>query len=461
LAYRVEVFDKNLKRVGEIDEWISLDFTVRFCQVGMWQLLIKDGTPQSDLIEKGGGIVIWQDDASEPLLSGQVDTYQKYWTTQQHTGSGSLYIAGQCHNRLAYSRIAYPDSSWNVVSQYKAPRARTVALPAGRLIWSELYQAIGSGAITSRRIPQLVMGTMPTTMGTRVTDTVRYDNLGTKFETWTEDKSVGYRLLYNANTQTVDLNMYVPRDRTKDVRFSTDLGNLREYIYTLNAPQVTRAIIACGGEGKYRYIYEKVDTAAEAEWGLSIERLVDRRDIPLKTDSKGKVALVTTEMENGWEDIGLNPEGGEWTAALAAAKKKYEDAVAAGDPDTDPEYDAVVAEIAKAKPVAVAHYLEVAEAAAVASLAEGEKRGNFQIYPIDTPDCQFGVHYFVGDLVTVAVDGVEYSDIVREVVISVDDGGNVQDVKPKIGQQGSGEPLNLYKTVYEMQRKLNRLESRM
>jgi hypothetical protein len=83
LAYRVEVFDKNLKRVGEIDEWISLDFTVRFCQVGMWQLLIKDGTPQSDLIEKGGGIVIWQDDASEPLLSGQVDTYQKYWTTQQ------------------------------------------------------------------------------------------------------------------------------------------------------------------------------------------------------------------------------------------------------------------------------------------------------------------------------------------------------------------------------------------
>jgi hypothetical protein len=50
---------------------------------------------------------------------------------------------------------------------------------------------------------------------------------------------------------------------------------------------------------------------------------------------------------------------------------------------------------------------------------------------------------------------------VREVVISVDDGGNVQDVKPKIGQQGSGEPLNLYKTVYEMQRKLNRLESRM
>jgi hypothetical protein len=99
--------------------------------------------------------------------------------------------------------------------------------------------------------------------------------------------------------------------------------------------------------------------------------------------------------------------------------------------------------------------------AATDALTEGERNGNFQIYPIDTADCAFGRDYFVGDKVTVAVDGTEYSDIVREVVVSVDDGGNVQDVSPKIGQQGTGDPLNLYKTVYDMQRKLRRLESRM
>ncbi|EGJ73594.1 hypothetical protein STTU_0805 [Streptomyces sp. Tu6071] len=49
----------------------------------------------------------------------------------------------------------------------------------------------------------------------------------------------------------------------------------------------------------------------------------------------------------------------------------------------------------------------------------------------------------------------------REVTISVDDGGNAVDVHPKIGEQGSGEPLNLYATVDELRKKLRRLEARM
>lgn len=105
--------------------------------------------------------------------------------------------------------------------------------------------------------------------------------------------------------------------------------------------------------------------------------------------------------------------------------------------------------------------LESVDDALTTALAEGEKNGNFQIYPIDTDDCKFGRDYFVGDIVTVAVDGAEYSDVVREVTISVDDGGNATDVRPKIGEQGSGDPLNLYKSVFEMQRKLNRLQARM
>ncbi|MFF1635991.1 hypothetical protein, partial [Leifsonia sp. NPDC058248] len=148
----------------------------------------------------------------------------------------------------------------------------------------------------------------------------------------------------------------------------------------------------------------------EAEWGRQAEVFVDRRDIQLKVDrSTGQP--VKSEDSMTADDV-------------EAAKKAVQEAAAG-------------------------------------TLNENQKSGNFQIYPIDTADCLFGRDYFVGDVVTVAVDGTEYSDVVREVTISVDDGGNAQDVNPKIGQQGSGEPLNLYKTVYEMQRKLRKLEARM
>jgi hypothetical protein len=99
--------------------------------------------------------------------------------------------------------------------------------------------------------------------------------------------------------------------------------------------------------------------------------------------------------------------------------------------------------------------------AADSALSDGAPNGNFQIYPIDTPQIQFGRDYFVGDVVTVVADGTEYSDLVREVDITIEDGGKTQTVSPKIGEQGTGNPLNLYKTVFEMREKLRKLETRM
>ncbi|MGW0580289.1 siphovirus ReqiPepy6 Gp37-like family protein [Streptomyces sp. NPDC002920] len=414
----MEVFDRNLRRIGEIDEWLSLDFTVRLAQEGAWQLLIKDGTRQSDLIQKGGGISIWQDGVDKPVLSGPVDTFQKYWTKLQHTGPGSLYIAGKCHNTLAYRRLAFPDPSKAVTSQYQASRYQRLVSPLKPLeqtIWEELNKALGPSARSDRRVTGLNFGEAPTgpvvpPAKPYVADWLQMDVIGTKIEEWFANRGVAYRFIYNAQTQKVDLEVFRPRDLSKTVRFSPELGNLREYIWTLSAPKVTRAIIGCAGEKRERYYYQKIDTDSETEWGMQIEQFVDRRDIQLKVDvNTGEPVKSDSTMTN---------------AEVEDAKTSLEDAA-----------DNV--------------------------FAEGAKDGNFQIYPIDTAECAFGKHYFVGDKVTVSVDGTEYTDVVREVVISVDDAGNVQDVAPKIGQQGTGDPLNLYKTVSEMQKKLRRLEARM
>lgn len=463
MGYRIEVRDKNLNRIGEIDTWISLDMVIQFCDQGSWKLLVKNGTPQADLLQQGGGVAVYQEGVEKPILTGPIDTFQTYWTVEQHTGQGSVYVGGKTDNVHAYSRLAFPDPSKTVANQYSSSiSSRNVKAEPAQLIWTEVNKSLGSGALSDRQVPGLNAGTKPSYGGDPRSDTLRYDVLGEKFSDWCSDKKTGWRLLYNADTKSIDLDVYQPRDLSKSVRFSPELGNIREYVWSLSAPKVTRVIVACQGEGTARYIWQKIDSVSEAEWSIKIEQFIDRRDVPLKTNKDGTPALVTTIMENGWEDIGLNPDGEEWTQALADAKATY-NALEESDPEGnhDPEYDAVVDQINAAKPVAIAYYQDLIEQAASDALTEGQKSGNFQLYPIDTEQIKFGRDYFVGDIVTVTIDGTDYVDMVREVDITVDDGGNAVDVSPKIGEQGTENPLNLYKTVFEMREKLRKLEARM
>ncbi|MFF9481389.1 siphovirus ReqiPepy6 Gp37-like family protein [Streptomyces sp. NPDC014733] len=408
MGYRVEVRDRNLNRIGEVDTWIKLDLVIRFCQVGTWQLLIKDGTAQAQLFDKGGGIVVWQDGVIRPVFSGQIESFQKYWTTQQHTAEGSLYIAGKCDNQLAYDRLAFPEPTLPIAQQYKGKDTRAVTGKAGRALWDEFNKGFGPGSLADRRVAGVDLGTAPS-IGQDVSASLRYDVIGTTAEDWCANKDIGYRFVYSPDSKKIELDIFTPRDKSKEIRFAKELGNLREFVYTLSAPRTTRVVVACQGEGKERYVFQKIDAQAEAEWGVKREQFVDRRDLALKTDpATGKPVKNSSDMTD---------------AEFETAKK------------------AVV---------------EAADSA----LKEGEKNGNFQIYPIDTPQCMFGRDYFVGDIVTVATDGTEYVDVVREVNISVEDGGKVT-VTPKVGEQGTGEPLNLYKNVWEMREKLRKLEARM
>jgi hypothetical protein len=409
MGYRIEVRDRDLNRVGEIDTWMKLDLVVRYCQAGSWTLLIKAGTPQADLLQKGGGVAIYQDGVDKPILTGPIESFQHYWTVEQHTEAGSLYVGGPCDNKLAYQRLAFPNPAKTIAQQYSGVATRTVSEKAGTAVWQELSSALGPAAVADRRAPGVVFPTVPN-LGGQVDDSLRFDVLGTKFEEWIDTKNTGYRFVYDPNLKKIVLDVFTPQDRSADVRFSRELGNLREYIWTLSAPSTTRAIVACQGDGAERYIYQKINADAEAEWGTIRETFIDRRDLGLKTNpSTGQAMKATTDM-------------------------------------TDADFESAKAAV-----------IDAADSA----LSDGAPNGNFQIYPIDTPQIQFGRDYFVGDVVTVVADGTEYSDLVREVDITIEDGGKTQTVSPKIGEQGTGNPLNLYKTVFEMREKLRKLETRM
>jgi hypothetical protein len=392
-----------------------MDLVVRYCAQGSWQILVEAGTPEADILQKGGGIAIYQDGVDTPILTGQIETFQHYWTNAQHTSLGSIYFAGKDDNKLAYNRLAYPDPSKPATQQWSATDVgRAVSGPAGHLIWDELNKALGPGAVSGRQIGNVIFEG-DVNFGTTISDNLQWDVIGTKLEAWTTNtgsgnNGAGYRFVWDPNGKAINLHIFAPRDLSKDIRFSRELGNLREFTWSLTAPAVTRVIVACQGTGKSRYLYQQIDSDTEAEWGLQIEQWVDRRDLPIKAD------LTTGQPIKA--DLSVTD------AAFAAAQQ------------------AVLQ-------------------AATDALTQGAKTGNFQIYPIDTPHIKFGRDYFVGDIVTVAVDGTEYTDIVREVSITVDQGGQTETVSPSIGDQGSGNPLNLYKTVFQMREKLRKLESRM
>ncbi|MFI1796353.1 hypothetical protein ACH427_03185 [Streptomyces sp. NPDC020379] len=494
MGYRVLVRDTpqggERRIIGEIDTWIKLDLVLRFNQPGTWQLLVKSGTAQAELLQKGRGIAVYQDGVPEPVFTGGIDAFERYWTNDQHTAEGSVFVSGKSDDDLLYGFLAFPavsaaGSPLPVEKLYSGTDSRPVAGPVGQVIWSEVDRALGGRALPDRRVDGLSTG--PGSMvGPEVKDTLRFDSLGTKTEEWLKDKRVGYRFAWSPVSRQIEFQVYECRDLSKQVRFSTDLGNLKQFTWQLKAPTVTRAIVACQGEGSDRYLLQRIDIEGEAEWGVMREFLVDRRDIPLKTGKDGRPELVVKKGSDGTEDVGMGPDGKDWTEELGKAKaavtaasqrvadaeKKLEEAktddekkaaqtvLTAAKAAEEAAKKALPGAVERAKPVALSHFLQAAEDAAKKALKDGEKNGHFQIYPIDTEQVRYGRDYRVGDVVTVTADGEEYVDVVREVTISVDDGGR-SDVAPKVGEQGTGEPLNLYRQVSEMREKLRKLEARM
>ncbi|MGW5397809.1 Gp37-like protein [Streptomyces sp. NPDC003952] len=457
MGYRIEVRDRNLNRIGELDTWMKMDLVLRLNRAGSWQLLVRDETPQAKLLEKGGGIAVWMDERPDkPIFSGQIETFQKYWTTEQHTGVGSVYVGGKCDNKIPYGYLALPGTTGEgdarrvlpVDQQWKGEDRRTYGFEAGQALWVEYDFAFGNRGLPGRKVPGVNMGPPPATagvppkVGKLIGGTLRYDSIGTLAENWTKEGEIAYQFLWNPDTRKIELTVFTPADKSMDVRFSPELGNLREYIATLTAPRVTRVVVACQGEGQERFIKQFPEksaldddsqplwvndlTADEREWGFVIEQFVDRRDVPLKTGKDGGPELVT-KLTDGKEDLGTDPDGKPW----------------------------------KDKPTAVKHYLDSIKSAAEGVFKENQKNGNFQVYPIETPQCRFGRDYYLGDKVSVDIDGETYVDVVREVTITVEDGGRVSTVTPKIGEQGTGEPLNLYKHVSELREKLRKLEARL
>ncbi|MFF4223187.1 siphovirus ReqiPepy6 Gp37-like family protein [Streptomyces abikoensis] len=408
--YRIIVRDRDLAPIGQIDDYIEFNAVLKFCDVGQWTLKVQAGRLHSELLQPGCGIIVYRNGVSRPILSGPVQGIQKYWTVDTDSGSGALFVTGSDDNNILASRVVYPDPRQPADQQDRDSDAASDREAS----WGIEYlvsQNCGTGALGNRRTHGYVTpdgASWPyDKWGPKTAYSYRFDNLRDAVKPLAESGGLGWRNVYDPETRTIRLEVAPVVDRTDTVRFSPDLGNLKQFVYSMTAPKATRVIVAAQGEGKDRYIRTYVDEEAEAYWGLPVETFVDARDVPVKKGQDGNPTLV-----------GDSDSGTTLDSALALMDQRGRD-----------------------------------------TLALNQAQGNLQVYPVDTPQCTFGVHWWLGDRVTCLVDGSLHQDIVRQVTIADTPDGST--ITPNIGNQGTEAPTNFFGEIKALWRRVNELSTRM
>lgn len=267
------------------------------------------------------------------------------------------------------------------------------------VVWQYVNVNLGPGALPSRRLPLLTMATDPL-VGNAVKGTARWETLLDLIsDLAVPGGEVGFKIDWQPGGLV--FSVYEPDDKTGSVVFSEELGNLTSFSYSIEAPTLTYVFGGGEGQGKARLIYEDQDAAQTARWGR-IEQFVD---------------INTTQ-----EPLPANPTA----AQIAARDKELKEDIAQ--------------EMAKA-------------------LAEGGEKLGIEIAPVDTSSLSYGADYVLGDRVSVVIDDVVLSQIVREVHLKLTPRGP-QVLVPVLGTPGRKELLRLMGEVRQLKKSTRQLGRR-
>jgi hypothetical protein len=397
----IEVRDGFLRRVGVVEQYTSVQVISRFNGVGSWTLTVPADSREAELLQPGGGIIVWVDGVPRPVMSGPMSSVTHSWDADQ-SGAGQIVYTGLSDETLLWSRVTLPVPGAPINAQ---TTDRYSVAGAASLVLAELVNVnAGPNARLDRVIPQLQVSSVA--LGASVNVSTRFDVLGTKLAEVAASVGIGWRLRQGA-TDTLLFEPFVPRVHDSgQVTFSPSAGNLAAYRYRISAPTATRAVVAAQGEGRARWLAEYDSTPTGYEWARTpIERFVDRRDIPVARGANGSP---------------VNPDDPSQPA----------------DPQALAELDQGAAE----------------------ALAESRELGELSVTPIDSDMFKYGANYDVGDVVTVDIRGNVITDVLREVQLS--DGNDGPRVTPVIGTDGATATPGLYREVRRIWNSIRKLEAR-
>lgn len=296
-GYRVLVRDINRNRIGVLPH-LEFSATLKARDVGAWQLT-TDARYRS-LIEAGRGILLMQGETAldgDPIMSGPVASISP---DSAADGKRTLTVTGYDDNVALQDRQVYPNPALTFTQQTITvdPTALPVDIRSG--VGETVMKALvnlnaGPGAVVARRTAGLTIEANLARGGSVANFTSRFEQLNVQVAKVAQATGLTFRVV-QVGTGLV-FQVWVPADRSATARFSRRLGNLGPYGYSLSAPAVTASGVAGSGVLDDRAFIERVNAAAETEWGRRVEGFLDQSstDVAAELEQAGD----TNNAENG------------------------------------------------------------------------------------------------------------------------------------------------------------------
>ncbi|GAA2217654.1 hypothetical protein GCM10010400_74510 [Streptomyces aculeolatus] len=272
MAVTLLITSKTLQPLGDpLDGWSNLAAEVRFNEPGTGTVDLPAWPEVVELLQPGNRLVVIRDGAI--WMAGPLEEPQSgEWSADGEADPGVVKAAFSDDLARVAGYVTYPNPAATFESQTTASEAtrQITATGAGSIIRTLVDENCGPGALSARRIEQMVLDSA-TGIGSSTAITTRFEPLIDACRTVASGDGLGFRTVQVGDQ--IHFQVYEPQDLTATARFSRDLGNLRAYNYTLAAPTATSQLVIGGDEGSRAFV--EVTSGAHADW-YRVEKVVDQ-----------------------------------------------------------------------------------------------------------------------------------------------------------------------------------------
>lgn len=290
-ALKVYVRNSALQRVGQVDDYTSLNVIPRYNAIGAYTLEISADSDKAALLTEDNGLII-QTSSGDTVLSGPIRTVD--WS-RSATEPGKLTVGGVDDTSVLAQYTCWP-SPTAVIGSQTASVYKITAAVAETAMRALVNVNAGPGALTSRKNPLLTLAADGTRGPTITREVNQFDNLLTVLADIANSAGLGIRVTQVGSN--LQFQVYEPADRSGTARFSFGFGNLTDASYSTTPPTCTRAIVVAGGGSSPR-VCKTYDRSDPLFPGLVLESFVDLTsvdtasvDLAAQQDQAGEEALT-------------------------------------------------------------------------------------------------------------------------------------------------------------------------
>lgn len=265
--------DRNLVVQGDpISDWTSLTCDLNFNQPASGSLTLPAWPETMAQLQPGNRLVLIRDGSI--WCAGPLETPQNYtWDLDANADPGTVTVDFTDDLARVAGYLTYPDPTVAFASQDADQTTRSITTTnAETIIRTLVNENCGPGALTARKVEQLVLDSVASVGGTTSIST-RFEALLDVCRTVASTDGLGFRTRQVGNQ--IKFGVYAPVDRTATARFSAALGNLRSVTYSLIAPLATAELVQGGDPSTATGVYVEVNSGAAADW-YRVEKLQDQ-----------------------------------------------------------------------------------------------------------------------------------------------------------------------------------------